>query len=387
MINTPHLRTVKIWAQLNNPQNIDLLKRGSVDLDIDEINTITDQSGMEALISRLPDQCSQAQIAVQSDEGIRDKKKKDRKKEIGIVAMAIQLARFQQVLLHTCDGQRFFPGKSGLADHFGFRVFEDSIEIEDLSRAVELFLFAKTRTVFRCNAGSQRKVEPKDNLAQKPYYYPPSIFADHDAAKAAAASGHWPVAPVMGDRTIEATDGETQHAMSEYLSAVPELDSRMAVSNSERGMSRHSGTKPGRKRVARSDEPSGKPEVAYEDLRILCKDQARIEEGKAKAKQKQIDIKKKMSSIKQTRRNDEKKLRGWEQKLERLRQTLKDHEHDLVGLAEQYQEVADELKNLEKEAKVLVSDFDLAAIKRKRDELEQDEERIKKQKQALADED
>ena len=94
-----------------------------------------------------------------------------------------------------------------------------------------------------------------------------------------------------------------------------------------------------------------------------------------------------MSNIKQARRNDENKLRGWEQKLERLKQTLKDHEDDLEGLTEQYHGVTNELKNLEREAKVLVSDFDLAAIKRKRDELEQDEERIKKQKQALADED
>jgi DNA repair ATPase RecN len=127
--------------------------------------------------------------------------------------------------------------------------------------------------------------------------------------------------------------------------------------------------------------------VAYEDLRILWKDQARIEEGKAKAKQKQIDIKKKVSIIKQTRRNDENKLKRSEEKLERLRQTLKDHEDDLEGLAEQYQEATNELKNLDKAAKMLVSDFDLAAIKRKRDELEQDEARIKKQKQALVDED
>lgn len=35
---------------------------------------------------------------------------------------------------------------------------------------------------------------------------------------------------------------------------------------------------------------------------------------------------------------------------------------------------------------MLVSEFDLAIIKRKRDELEQDEERIKKQKQALIEE-
>lgn len=255
-------------------------------MNIDEINAVTDQSGMEALISRLPDQCSQAQIAVQSEEGIRDKKKKDRKQELGIVAMAIQLARFQQALLHTCDGRRFFPGKSGLAGHSGFRVFADFIEIEDLSRAVELFVFAKTRTVFRCNAGSQRKVEPKDNLAQKPYYYPPSIFADQDTAKAAAASGRLPAAPVLVDQTIGATNCETQHATSESLSAVPESNSRMAVTNSDRGMSRYCGTKQGRRRVARSVESSEKPEVAYEDLRILWEDQARIEEGKAKAKQK-----------------------------------------------------------------------------------------------------
>lgn len=70
-------------------------------------------------------------------------------------------------------------------------------------------------------------------------------------------------------------------------------------------------------------------------------------------------------------------------KLEKLRQTLKGHEDDLEGLAGQYQEATKELKELEREARMLVSDFDLAVIKRKRDELELDEQRIKKQKQAL----
>ena len=122
-------------------------------------------------------------------------------------------------------------------------------------------------------------------------------------------------------------------------------------------------------------------------MRMLWANQAGIEEGKTKAKQKQKDIKKNVSNIKQARRYDENKLRAWEEKTEKLRQTLKGHDDDVEGLAEQYQEATKELKNLEREAKMLVSDFDLAVIKRKRDELEQDEEHIKKRKQALVEED
>lgn len=386
MIDTPHLRTSEIWAQLNNRQNIDLLKKGSVDLDIDEVNAITDQISMETLISKLPDQCSQGQIAVQNNEGIHNKEKKDRKKEIGIVAMAIQLARFQQVLLHTCDGQRFFPGKSGIADHPGFRVFEESIEIEDLSRAVELFVFAKTRTIFRCNAGSQRKVELKDSLAQKPYYYPPGIFADRDAVKAAAASSNLPTASIINDQAIVTTENGSPGATSESPRVVSGSHYGSENKTNNHGMSSFRDSK-ARQNAARSYKSSGKPEAAYEDLQILWKDQARIEANKAEAKQKQTDIQKKMSNIKQTRRYDQKKMQGWERKLENLRQILKGHDSDLEGLVEEREEAENELKRLEKEARILVSDFDLAVIKRKRDELEHDEERIKKQKQALVNED
>lgn len=74
-------------------------------------------------------------------------------------------------------------------------------------------------------------------------------------------------------------------------------------------------------------------------------------------------------------------------RLEKLIQTLKGHGDDLESIAEQYQEATKELKDLERYAKMLVSDFDLAIIRLKRDELEQDEERIKKRKQALVEED
>lgn len=73
--------------------------------------------------------------------------------------------------------------------------------------------------------------------------------------------------------------------------------------------------------------------------------------------------------------------------MEKLIQTLKGHGDDLESIAEQYQEATKELKDLERYAKMLVSDFDLAIIRLKRDELEQDEERIKKRKQALVEED
>jgi hypothetical protein len=381
------LSAKNVWAQLNNPQNVDLIKKDSVDIPPDGLQRITDQKDMETFISELPDLCGRAQKDVDDTKGMTKTQKNARKKEISYVAMGIQLARFQQVLLHTSNGQRFFPGKADLVGNPGCRVFEGFIEIEDLSRAVELFASAKIRTQYKRNAEGERLNKARDVLAEKPYFYSPSVIADRNAAKAAAGGGDGSAAPVLRHQTIEATGSEIQHAISESLSVVPESYSGTVVNNSDRGTSRCSDIKQERQRVTRSNDSSGKPEVAYEDLRILWKDQARIEEGKAKAKQKQIDIKKKVSIIKQTRRNDENKLKRSEEKLERLRQTLKDHEDDLEGLAEQYQEATNELKNLDKAAKMLVSDFDLAAIKRKRDELEQDEARIKKQKQALVDED
>jgi DNA repair exonuclease SbcCD ATPase subunit len=300
--------------------------------------------------------------------------------------MGIQLARFQQVLLHTSNGQRFFPGKAGLPGNPGCKVFEGAIEIEDLSRAVELFAYAKIRTEYKRNAEGERLNKAKDVLAEKPYFYPPSVIADRDAAQAAAASGNCPAAPVNHTQTIRminTAENETPDATPDSHPMVPASLHIVEAEDGTHGMPTLSGIGQVRKHSSRSREPTEKPEVAFEDLRMLWKEQARIEEGKTKAKQKQKDIKKKVSNVKQVRRNDENKLRGWEEKMERLRQTLKGHEDDLGGLAEQYQEATKELKDLEREAKMLVSDFDLAVIKRKRDELEQDEERIKKQKQAL----
>jgi len=379
-----------VWAQLNNPLNVDLIKRHSIEISMGTLESVADQAGMQALISKLPDLCSRAQSSVDGAEGLSKTMKNARKKEISYVAMGIQLARFQQVLLHTSNGQRFFPGKADLAGNPGCRIFEGAIEIEDLSRAFELFAYAKIRTEYKRNAEGERLNKAKDVLAEKPYFYPPSVIADRDAAQAATASGDWLKAPVNHAQmmqTINTTENKTPDATPDSHPMVPASCSAFEPDGSTHGVSTLSGIGQIRKHSARSHEPTGKPEVAFEDLRMLWKDQARIEESKAKVKQKQKDIKKKVSNVKQVRRNDENKLRGWEEKMERLRQTLRGHEDDLEGLAEQYQEATKELKDLEREAKMLVSDFDLAVIKRKRGELEQDEERIKKQKQALVEED
>lgn len=356
-------------------------------MDINELDAITGQSGMETLISKIPDHCSQAQVAIESDKDLRNNERKARVRHISIVAMAIQLAHFQQVLLHTCDGKRFFPGKSGPADHPGFRVFEDTIEIEDLSRAVELFVFAKTRTVFRVNAGSQRKVEPKDNLAQNPYYYPPTIFADQAAVKNAAASGDGPAALELRDQTnqtIRTAESETPDAVSVPHAWLPTSLSGIEARGSTHGVPSLSDISPVHKHCARSNKTTEKHQVLDDDSPTFWSGQARIEANKAKVKQKQTDIKKKVSNIKQTKRYDQRKLQGWQAKLEQLSQTLKNHDSDLEGFAVGYQQAENELRRLETEARVLVSDLELAMIKRKREELEQDEERIKKKKQALA---
>lgn len=382
-----------IWAQLDNPQNVDLIKRHSIEITVEDLESATDQAGMQTLISKLPDLCGKAQSSFDDAEGLSKTMKNARKKEISYVAMGIQLARFQQMLLHTSNGQRFFPGKAGLPGNGGnpgCKVFEGAIEIEDLSRAVELFAYAKIRTEYKRNAEGERLNKAKDVLAEKPYFYPPSVIADRDAAQAAATCGNWPAAPVhhaQPVQKIDTTEKETLDATPDSHTMVPSSRSGIEAEDSVNGVSILSGIGQIRKQSARSHEPTGKPEVAFEDLRMLWKDQARIEESKAKVKQKQKDIKKKVSNVKQVRRNDENKLRGWEEKMERLRQTLRGHEDDLEGLAEQYQEATKELKDLEREAKMLVSDFDLAVIKRKRGELEQYEERIKKRKRALVEKD
>ncbi|GAB7326990.1 hypothetical protein MBLNU13_g10939t2 [Cladosporium sp. NU13] len=389
VIDIPHLKAKHVWAQLNNPQNVAQIKKQSIEISVGDLEPITDQTGIQAFISKLPDFCSRAQGAVDDAEGLTKTMKNARKKEISYVAMGIQLARFQQVLLYTSNGQRFFSGKAGLAGNPGCKVFEGAIEIEDLSRAVELFAFAKIRTEYKRNAEGERLNKAKDVLAEKPYFYSPSVITDRDAAKAAATCGTLPAAPVHHTRTIHminTTENETLDATPGSRPMTPASRSGIEAEDSTHGASTLSGIGQVRKHSARSHKPTGKLEVAYEDLHMLWKNQAGIEEGKTKAKQKQKDIKKKVSSIKQARRIDDNKLRGWEEKLEKLRQTVKGHEDDLEGLAEQYQQATKELKDLERGANMLVSDFDLAVIKRKGDELEQDEERIKKQNQALIEE-
>lgn len=340
---------------------------------------------MQKLISKVPDLCSKAQRAIDDVEGLTKTMKNARKKEVSYLAMGIQLARFQQVLVHTSNGQRFFPCKAGLAGNPGCRVFEGSIEIEDLSRAVELFAFAKIRTEYKRNAEGERLNRAKDVLAEKPYYYPPTIFANQNAVKAATSSSDGPAAAELRVQT-SGTIGTTER---EILDAAP--DSHPVGSTSPSGMGAESnhelstlhGISEVRKHYAITKEPTGKPQVTPDDSPTFWSEQARIETNKAKTKQKQTDIKKKVSNIKQTKRYEQKKLQGWQAKLERLSQTLKNHDSDLEGLAVEYQQAENELRRLEREAKVLVSDFDLAAIKRKREELEQDEQRIKKRKQAL----
>jgi len=296
-----------IWAQLNNPENVDLIKRHSLEISVGDMDSITDQAGMQTLISNLPDLCSTAQSAVEDSEGLTKTVKNARKKAISYVAMGIQLALFQQMLLHTSNGQRFFPGKADLAGNPGCRIFEGAIEIEDLSRAVELFAYAKIRTEYKRNAEGERLNKAKDVLAEKPCFYSPSVIADRDTAQAAAASGNWPTAPVNHAQTIQrinTAENEILDAAPDSHPMAPASRSGIEAEDSTHGSSTLSGTGQVRKHSARNHERTGKPEVAFEDFRMLWKDQARIEESRAKVKQKQKDIKKKVANVKQVRRND-----------------------------------------------------------------------------------
>jgi hypothetical protein len=100
-----------MWKALSDPKHIGHLKRTYVELAPGDLASVTTQAGMEMFISRLPDSCSTEQDTVDDNEAWAQFVTGDRKQDVPYIAMAIQLARFQQALLHTCNGQRFFRAK------------------------------------------------------------------------------------------------------------------------------------------------------------------------------------------------------------------------------------------------------------------------------------
>jgi hypothetical protein len=121
---------------------------------------------MVALLKELPAQLSSKLRAIDRSRRLGKREKDADRRDIGYVARGIQLARFQQALTHTANGKMFFPGKADIAGNPGRRVFEDFVEIEDLSRAFELFTQQKCRFPKKGGkASSDRIASPgKDGL-------------------------------------------------------------------------------------------------------------------------------------------------------------------------------------------------------------------------------
>ena len=363
-----HLKPKEIWRTLSEPNNADRLKRIYVELTDDDLTSTIDQAGMETLLSQLPAHYIAEPNMVGDRESLTRVPKRRIKDDISYFAMAIQLARLQQALLHTCDGQRFFPGKADLGINPGCRVFEELIEIEDLSRAYELFTYQKHSDSYKPKTEGGEFWNSKDVLAQKPYFYPLNLAWAHYVAKLDVGNSNASVLAESSDTIDNQTSSMRTPIGLELPVAIQDVSENIGG-------------------VGTRGRPSRSAHLNNEDHQTSCKAQGRIEDEIAKARQKQKDTKSKMSSIKSARRYDQSKLKGWKEKVENLKLALKDHDDELEVLSLEDKETANELKKLENEAKLLLSDFDLSALKRKRDELQQEEQRIKKQKQALLEED
>jgi hypothetical protein len=142
---SPTFRTPpSVWKALDSTLHIDLLTRENVELDIDKLVSATTRVGMENLINVLPTRLMGKLQAIDDNELLSQSAKVKGIREICYVARGIQLARFQQALMETSDGKSFFTGKAHIPGNPGRRVFEDFVEIEDLSRALELFVIQRT---------------------------------------------------------------------------------------------------------------------------------------------------------------------------------------------------------------------------------------------------
>ena len=104
----------------------------------------------------------------------------------------------------------------------------------------------------------------KDILAEKPFFYSPSVIADQNAAKAPT-----PVHHAQGIRMISSNENETPDATPDSGPMVAASCSGIDAEDSTHGVATLSGIDQVRKHSARSQEPTEKPEVAFEDLRML----------------------------------------------------------------------------------------------------------------------
>jgi hypothetical protein len=362
---------VNLWSALNKKVHFDLLKREDVELAINALTSATDQASMVALIKKLPTAFGQTARAIENNQCFVKTTRENRKGELSYVARGIQLARFQQALLHTSNGQRFFPGKADIAGNPGRRVFEGFIEIEDLACALELFVARKKKSTLTSASPVQEK------LAQRPYYYPHDITAAYEAAALAAGNGGGLVLSgreEMGEPVDDETLTSTTSTPSR--SVAPELRAEDRAEPIETGVLAGGGT-------TSDGEADAQLEQTDEDLRKLVTDKNQLEEKRIETTQKQKDSEVELSCAKQKQRDVQDRVAAYEEKLKEAKKELGDGEDDLQRIEGVRQASVGELRKLEKRAKLLSVGIVQANNKRKRVELEREERLAEKQMQAL----
>jgi hypothetical protein len=378
MVYSSFRRLAGVWRALNNTPHIDLPRRHHVELAINDLTSTTDQAGMVTLIGKLPLMLSETPRAVDLDKSLGKKAKEHARKDISYVARGIQLARFQQALLHTSNGNRFFPGKADIAGNPGRRLFEDFIEIEDLSRALEVFVMRKNRNITVSRV--------KGELAQKPYYYPHTMQVASEATNLTAGDGNdlkLPEREGTGELVDDQTPAMTAMPSTPLRSVDPVAHFGSRVESVEPSTHVDGGNHQTPADVESDEETVESLKQTDEDLRKLESDKTQLETRKLEAMQKQKDSESKISQAKQKQKDDQDRLRACEEELAIVKKDLKDDEDNLQGLELVRQESVGELKKVEKKAKLLSVDVALARNKRKRAELEHEERLAKELKQAL----
>jgi hypothetical protein len=369
---------VGLWSAVNKKVHFDLLKRQDVELAINDLTSATDQASMMALLKKLPTALGQTAQAIENNQCFFKITRENKKGELSYVARGIQLARFQQALLHTSNGQRFFPGKSDIAGNPGRRVFEGFIEIEDLACALELFVARKKKSTLTSASPVQEK------LAQRPYYYPHDITAACEAAALAAGNGGGLVLSGR-EETGEPVDHETRTSTTSTpsRSVAPELRAEDRAEPIETGVLTGGGTKRTYQETTSDGEADAQLEQTDENLRKLVTDKNRLEEKRIEMMQKQKDSENELSCAKQKQRDVQDRVAAYEEKLMEARKELEDGEDDLQRIETVRQASVSELRKLETRAKLLSVGILQANNKRKRVELEREERLAEKQMQAL----
>jgi hypothetical protein len=271
-----------------------------VELDITALTSATSQADMEALIRQLPVDCTRKLDEIENMNNINKAAKESLSKDIVHVAIGILLARFQQALVHTSNGGRFFPGKVDLPGNPGRRAFEGFIEIEDLSLAYEMLVVGKRRIPSTNPKWRVSKI--KEELALKPYYYPHDIDETGGATGRATRDGEGlevseregPREPDDDQTRPSTTSTPSQSVVSALLPESHVGSVEPDVPTSTRGVADQK-----HEEISSDGETDARLERTDGYLRKLESDRTQVEERKFETIQKQKDNERELSYAKQ----------------------------------------------------------------------------------------